>query len=329
MMMFNLFMKYITTLNLILFSITPLLFTDLILIWFFMEISNYMYMCLLNIWMKNKKMIFFYFILQVLASFMIIYNIIMNNFFMINSVFSSLLLLLALMMKLSVPPFHLWLPLLSKYLTWPLIFILITMLKVTPFYMISLMNMPLMLLYMILILCASIPPFLMLNINNLKILLTYSSINQTGWMLMLIWLKNLLWMTYFFYYSMILLSLTYSIHNFKIYMNFNNFNNMNFKMILLILMFNLASMPPFSFFLLKWYSIFYLLYNSNFFMILILLMFSSLIMLYIYTKMMINSLFLFMLTTKIKSIKYYPLKNMPLSMLLYLSIFASSALFLI
>nr|YP_010341301.1 NADH dehydrogenase subunit 2 [Stenamma impar]UNZ99553.1 NADH dehydrogenase subunit 2 [Stenamma impar] len=291
MIIYNLFFKYFIGINMILISFSPLFFSDLIMIWFFMEISNFLFISLLNMSMTRKKFIFLYFFIQIMSSFIIIYVIIMSNFFMMNN-FLNFLILTALFMKLGLPPFHLWMPLMSQTLSWIILFFLLTILKLSPFYMLSLIKLNFFFIYLTLILTCSIPPYMMINNNNFKSLMAYSSINQSGWMIMLIYTKNIIWLKYFLFYMMISLMLFAMISSFKISMNSSLSTPFNLNMMPIIFMLNLAGMPPFSFFLMKWYSLYLILNNSNFLMILILMMISSLIMLYIYINMMIKSMFL-------------------------------------
>nr|YP_010341275.1 NADH dehydrogenase subunit 2 [Stenamma diecki]UNZ99527.1 NADH dehydrogenase subunit 2 [Stenamma diecki] len=303
MIIYNLFFKYFIGINLFLFSFFSLFFSDLIMIWFFMEISNFLFICLLNMSLIYKKFIFLYFFIQIMSSSIIIYIIIMNNLFMMNN-YLNFLILMSLFMKLSVPPFHLWLPILSSALPWPLLFLLLTIQKLSPFYMLSLIKLNYFFIYLTLILTCIIPPYMMINNNNLKSLMAYSSINQSGWMIMLIYLKNIIWLKYFMFYLMISLMLFTMIFSFKMSMNSSFSSSTNLNITSIIFMFNLAGMPPFSFFYMKWFSLYLILTNSNMLMILILMMISSLLMLYIYINMMIKSMFLNKISFKL--LPFYP-----------------------
>nr|YP_010266080.1 NADH dehydrogenase subunit 2 [Messor structor]UHY95041.1 NADH dehydrogenase subunit 2 [Messor structor] len=297
---YNMFFKYFIMLNLLLFSFLSLFISDLMILWFFLEINNFLFISFTQIQMKNKKMIFLYFIIQIIASFMMIFSIIMNNFFFFNN-YLSLLFLISLLFKLGIPPFHSWLPMITPFLSWDILFIMLTIQKLTPFYMISLMKMNIFMFYMVLIMCCIIPPYMSLNKNNFKLIMAYSSINQSGWMILLIYLKIFLWFNYFIFYSLISFSLFWFINYFKMNMNFKYtflMNNFKLNMIPLMLLLNMSGMPPFSFFIMKWYSIYFSLYNSNFFLILIMMMLSSLFMLYIYINMTLYSMFIYKYTSK-------------------------------
>nr|ADP01822.1 NADH dehydrogenase subunit 2 [Solenopsis invicta] len=327
--MFTLFSKCFILTNLLISSILPLFSTDLLMIWFFMEINNFLFIFILNFSIKNKKMIFFYFFIQTIISFLIIYSLILNNLFMYSNI-SNFFMISAMMMKLGIPPFHLWLPLISKFMTWHSLLLLLTMMKIIPFYMISLIKLNLIMIYFIIFLCSILPPYLMLNLINFKVLLSYSSINQSGWMMFLIYFKIFIWFKYFMFYTLISLSLFNMIFYFKMFFHNNllsyNYYQTYLNFLPLIFMFNMAGLPPFSFFLMKWYSIFLFSYSSNYLIILIMLMLSSLIMLYIYTNMMISSIFFFQFKSKLNNFKFFI--NNPKTTLIYMVLFMSSVLFL-
>lgn len=280
-----------------LFSFLPLFLNDLILIWFFVEISNLLFICIINIYIINKKSIFFYFFIQIIASFLIIFSFIINNIFIFNN-FIKLMIILSLCLKLSLPPFHLWLPIISLYTPWNILFLILTIQKLAPFYLWSIIKINILLIYIIIIFCSIIPPFKILNLTNYKILLSYSSINQSSWIIILIYFKNIIWFKYFIYYSIIILNIFILYNLYKIFINFN-YKNYYLNIFFLIYILNLAGMPPFTFFFIKWYRIFIFIFNSNFFFILILIIFRSFIILFIYINIIINSLFIFSYKSKL------------------------------
>nr|YP_010015002.1 NADH dehydrogenase subunit 2 [Crematogaster teranishii]QOI14037.1 NADH dehydrogenase subunit 2 [Crematogaster teranishii] len=309
MMLYNLFMKYFIYSLLIFLTISSLFFYDILIIWLLLEITNFLFICLLIISTKDKKMIFFYFIIQIIPSFLMIYSIIMNNIFFTNNYF-YFIMLMSLMIKLSLPPFHLWLPIISKYLNWNNLFLMLTLQKISPFYMLSLFKLNSFISSMILILCAIIPPYMMFNLNNFKILMAYSSINQSGWMMLLIYLKNIVWFKYFLFYSFINMSLFILFHMLKNNFTFiNNMSNFKINLFSIIFILNLAGMPPFSFFYMKWYMTFLIIFNSHHIFILMMLMISSLFMLYIYTNMIMITFYIFKLQSKLYMKSFMPLTN--------------------
>lgn len=294
-----------------------------------MEINNFLFISFIHIQIKNKKIIFTYFIIQIIASFIIIFTIIINNFFFLND-YISLLFLIALLFKLGIPPFHIWLPIITPFLSWNNLFILLTIQKLIPFYILSLIKINIIILYLVLIICCIIPPYISFNKNNFKLIIAYSSINQSSWIILLIYLKIFLWFNYFIFYTLISFSLFWFINYFKIIINFKYlplFNNIKLNIIPFILLLNISGIPPFSFFIIKWYRIYFSLYNSNFFFILIILILSSLFILYIYINITLYRIFIYKYSSKfIFNISYIPNYY---SLFLFISLFISQFLLII
>lgn len=275
-------------------SFISLFLNDLFLLWFILEVINFLFIILINFSLHNKKIIFFYFIVQLISSLFLIFSITLS-FLPHLYALSSNIIFLSLLLKLGVPPFHLWIPTLSIHLSWLVFFILLTIQKLTPFYIINLISRPhIILMILILIITSIIPPFIMIKTTNFKILLTYSSINQSGWLMLMTFIKSILWLIYFIFYRLILRIIIFMIYKFKISLIFNykrKFISENFIHIIYIL--NLAGLPPFSLFFIKWYRIFFIIWQSKIFFILIVIIFRSLIILYIYTNIILNSLFIY------------------------------------
>ena len=140
------------------------------IIWFFLEITNFLFSFLLNLFINNKKIIFIYFLIQIISSFFIIFSITINNIIIFNN-YIYYILFSSLLIKLSIPSFHFWFPLISKFLPFSILLILSTIQKIIPFYIISLIKLNnFFFIYLILILCSIIPPFISLNITNFKII---------------------------------------------------------------------------------------------------------------------------------------------------------------
>nr|YP_010304726.1 NADH dehydrogenase subunit 2 [Lepisiota frauenfeldi]ULM64009.1 NADH dehydrogenase subunit 2 [Lepisiota frauenfeldi]WEY05517.1 NADH dehydrogenase subunit 2 [Lepisiota frauenfeldi]WEY05530.1 NADH dehydrogenase subunit 2 [Lepisiota frauenfeldi]WEY05543.1 NADH dehydrogenase subunit 2 [Lepisiota frauenfeldi]WEY05582.1 NADH dehydrogenase subunit 2 [Lepisiota frauenfeldi] len=286
--------------NLINFALIPLFFQDLLLIWFLLEINNFLFICYLSMKLYNKKIIFFYYIVQTMASLLLIFSLIYNNIFLLNMNFFSIYFYIAFMIKLGIPPFHIWLPILSSYLDWNMIFILLTIQKITPFYMISIIKINNIIFYYLILSSSFMSMFKMINLLNMKMILIFSSINQTSWMLFLILMKSSLWLIYMIIYSLILFTLTYTLSLYKFSYNyfFNIYSSFNFNLIYLMMIMNLASIPPLTFFLFKWISIFIFILNSNLHFIFILMIFNSFILIYIYINFMTSILFFYSIKNK-------------------------------
>lgn len=227
----------------------------------------------------------------------------------------------SLLIKLGLPPFHLWIPLISSHIPWNTLFLNLTIQKIIPFYLFSNIFIENYLIFFILVSCSLIPPLIIINLTNLKKLLAYSSINQSRWLMILIYLKNSLWLSYFFIYTLIYLVIFSFLSFYKFNFNFIN-NNKNFKIITLIIILNIASLPPFSFFLFKWFSIF--LISSNFlnlFLIRILIIFRSFIIFFLYTNIIYLNIFIFILKSKILTLNYSYVNSLKIFFLLSIIIF--------
>lgn len=116
----------------------------------------------------------------------------------------------------------------------------------------------------------------------------------------MIYIKNIIWFKYFIFYSIISFRLFITIYLSKISISFNYFkSNFKFNLLFIILIFNISGLPPFSFFYIKWFSIFIFLKSSNILIIFILIILRSLIILYIYINIIINSFFINKLKSKL------------------------------
>lgn len=212
------------------------------------------------------------------------------------------LIYLSLIVKLGIPPFHFWIPLLSLYLFWDILFFLLTIQKIIPFYMFSLINIKNFQILLILFICSVIPPLIILNLLNLKKLLTYSSINQSGWLILLIYFKNILWLTYLILYTFIIIIIFFILSFYKIFYNFLNINNFNLNLFTIIIILNIARIPPFSFFILKWFRIFIIINNSfNLFIIIILMIFRSFFIFFLYINILYLNIFINISKSKLYS----------------------------
>nr|DAC76818.1 TPA_asm: NADH dehydrogenase subunit 2 [Pseudomyrmex pallidus] len=286
----NLFSTVIVVPMLIITSLCTPMMSNMITVWFIMEINNFMFISYIITKVKQKKMIFLYFIIQVMASFLLLFIIVVNPVNLM--VATQIIATSALFMKLGVPPFHLWMPIVSKFMPWMSIFLMLTIQKLPPMIILYLINIKEMFFTLLIIMTLIIPPLAMFNLKSIKMLITYSSINQTSWIALLIYLKHQFWLTYYFFYSSVLLTISSIMFYTEISTKFFQHSLKKLNLMFTVMMMNLASMPPFSFFMFKWFSTFMLILNSNIKLLMIMLLFNSLIMTFIYIKMMMWSLFL-------------------------------------
>lgn len=110
----------LSTIKLSLSCFSPILsltFNNMFIIWFLIEINNFIFLCLIRLYLKNKKIIFFYFFTQATASMLI--GLLCNSITLFyNSAFfssPSFIIFLNLILKLGIPSLHFWLPVFSVW----------------------------------------------------------------------------------------------------------------------------------------------------------------------------------------------------------------------
>nr|QOV03292.1 NADH dehydrogenase subunit 2 [Hydrotaea armipes] len=231
-----------------------------------------------------------YFLTQALASSVFLFAVILFllnltkvnlNYFMEMIIFSSLLL------KSGSAPFHFWFPNVMEGLSWSNSLILMTWQKIAPLMLISYIILKPLIIISI-ILSSMIGALGGLNQTSLRKLMAYSSINHLGWMLAAMYNSNLLWITYFMFYSILTFSMIFMFNMFKIsYINqlFSLFfyeKTMKFSLFFNLL--SLGGLPPFLGFLPKLFVIQSLTMNNQLFLLMFMLM-MTLITLYFYMRL--------------------------------------------
>nr|YP_010417700.1 NADH dehydrogenase subunit 2 [Junonia westermanni]USF17859.1 NADH dehydrogenase subunit 2 [Junonia westermanni] len=243
-----------------------------------------------------------YFLTQSIASINFLFSILLNLFLMKNFFMNDILSILinsSLLMKMGSIPFHFWFPNIMEGLSWFNCFILMTWQKISPMILLSYyMNLKFLFLIMIFnVLIGTISSF---NQTSLRKLMAFSSINNLGWMLSALSISENLWMLYFLLYSLfifIMCFLFYIINVFYINQLFNLNLNFSIKFSILINFLSLGGLPPFLGFFPKWMIINYLLYN-NLFIISFIFTMSSLIMLFIYIRIIYSSFMFYSIKLK-------------------------------
>nr|YP_010988700.1 NADH dehydrogenase subunit 2 [Anaspides jarmani]WOR81018.1 NADH dehydrogenase subunit 2 [Anaspides jarmani] len=261
-----------------------------------------------------------YFLIQALASSILILSATM---IFISPFYSSILISCALFLKAGAAPFHFWFPTVMQGLSWPQAALLMTSQKIAPLALLSctlttnsiFTNK----IFLIIIgLSALFGAIGGLNQTLLRKLLAYSAINHMSWMLTAMILSDSLWILYFFFYTVISLSIVSLFHFIQAFhvsslifkMNFSSLN----KMILLFSFLSLGGLPPFTGFIPKWILIQEMI-NQNMIILLVILLFSTLFTLYYYINVVINS-FLFSSSKTFYATK--PLKP-PASFLIFMN----------
>nr|YP_010759753.1 NADH dehydrogenase subunit 2 [Ornithoptera alexandrae]WEY05465.1 NADH dehydrogenase subunit 2 [Ornithoptera alexandrae]WEY05491.1 NADH dehydrogenase subunit 2 [Ornithoptera alexandrae]WEY05504.1 NADH dehydrogenase subunit 2 [Ornithoptera alexandrae] len=257
-----------------------------------------------------------YFLVQSIASinflFSIILKMILLKNFEMNMIF-SIMINSSMMMKMGSVPFHFWFPNIIEGLSWLNCFILMSWQKISPMILMSyyINNNFIMFIASMNTIIGTLGG---LNQTSLRKIMTFSSINNLGWMLLSLMISNMLWFFYFFFYSFLIgiVCLMFNMFNVS-FMNQLFIFNMNYsiKFSLFLNFLSLSGLPPFLGFFPKWIIINFLI-NNNFLLICLIFIFMSLIMMFIYIRIIYSSIMFNYL--KMKWFKFF-LKNKQLSMI--------------
>nr|AND46663.1 NADH dehydrogenase subunit 2 [Anopheles cruzii] len=263
--------------------------------WMGLEINLLSFIPLMN---DNKKNLLTsesslkYFLIQAFASSILLFAIIMlmffynNNFYLINKI-NEILILSTLLLKSGAAPFHFWFPEVMEGLSWINGLILMTWQKLAPMMLIS-YNYMYNFFMMSIILSMLIGSLMGLNQTSLRKLMAFSSINHLGWMLLAMMNNELIWLSYFFFYSFLSFSIIILFNNFKLFY-FNQIFNISMmnpiiKLLIFLNFLSLGGLPPFLGFLPKWLVIQNLI-NMNQLFILTISVCLTLITLYFYLRL--------------------------------------------
>lgn len=194
------------------------------------------------------------------------------------------------MIKIGSAPFHFWFPNIIEGLSWFNCFILLTWQKISPIILLSYyFNKNF--LIIIILLNSIIGAIGGLNQTSLRKLLAFSSINNLGWIICAILIRENLWLIYLIIYSfftIILCFLFYTLNLFFINQLFIINLNPIIKLSLLINLLSLGGLPPFIGFFPKWIVINFLISNKIFIVTFIFIII-RLIILFFYIRIIYSS----------------------------------------
>nr|UYB77976.1 NADH dehydrogenase subunit 2 [Argas sp. San Antonio ARK-2022a] len=274
-------------------------------LWICLEINMMVFIPMMNSKnMLSSNSMIYYYISQSLASTIFIFSIMMNLIYPMMTFLNSLLLTSSILIKLGAAPFHIWFPEVMEGLKFEVILILVSIQKIIPLYILSLMNNFTMILSAIL--SAIIGSLGGWNQNSIRKILAFSSITHIAWLISLIISSSNWWYMYFLIYTLIMISLMFFfISNKTSFINQINSSTMSFFQILFILtVLSLGGLPPFIGFFLKLLSIKLILYSSP--LLLLFLIPSSLLNLFFYLRLMypllmkmLSKNFIFLMSKKI------------------------------
>lgn len=287
--------KQYIILLIIFINLLALSLNDFIIIWFFIELSNFLFLSLINFSYIDKKINFIYFLFQFLAtSILILFYLILMPFFSHSlPYFYLIIILISLLIKLRIPPFHIWLIIIIKNLNWTILFLILTIQKLIPFYLFYLINFNWNLIILLILITSLYPPLILLNqTNNFIKIITFSSFNQSSWLLIINKLNLTIWFIYFYIYTIITLILILIIQKINKSFSFKIKYINNSNLFFLINILNIAGLPPFSFFILKWFRITIFIKLSIFHFIFIILIIRSFLITYIYLNILINNIYI-------------------------------------
>lgn len=193
-----------------------------------------------------------YFLIQRIASILIIITF---NWNIYDSKIITILLLATLVIKIGVPPLHQWLAPVAEGLSWSIFYILITVQKVIPFYIIiSLISSHEVknIIVLLTIISALVGAVGGLSQTSVRKIITYSSISHISWIITALLLSRLNWLIYFLFYWVILAPIVIIFQKAQLSSLNDLIINKKISGLLIALNFlSLGGLPPFSGFIPK------------------------------------------------------------------------------
>uniref|UniRef100_A0AB39A5B9 NADH-ubiquinone oxidoreductase chain 2 n=1 Tax=Chudania sinica TaxID=3237924 RepID=A0AB39A5B9_9HEMI len=247
------------------------------MVWVGLEISMISFIPLMTLkgFMGSESSIK-YFIVQSVSSSILMFGILTKLMFSYNF---EMLIYISLMIKVGLAPFHNWVLCVIEGLNYFLTILLLTLMKVVPIFLMSMLNSNFNFVVLMSIMTGSI---LGLNQVSIRKILGYSSIFNLGFIFSVINM-NSLWINYLIIYSMMLSIVIYLFFNLNLsYLNQMIMNEFNLKTKLSIwmCMLSLGGMPPMLGFINKIMIFEYLMNYSNYLLILIMIISSLMVMFY-------------------------------------------------
>nr|YP_010535688.1 NADH dehydrogenase subunit 2 [Alectorobius rudis]UYB78613.1 NADH dehydrogenase subunit 2 [Alectorobius rudis] len=252
-------------------------------LWICLEINMMSFIPLMNsktLISSNSMML--YFLIQASASSIFMMSISMTSFSWNPQIYFTMLTMILMLVKMAAIPFHFWFPQVSEGLTYSSFFILSSLQKIIPLYIMSILKEKMLIPFIIMTsMGGSILGF---NQFSIRKILAFSSITHLAWMMTLIYINSNIWILYMMVYSTILFLM----------INFfdkNNLNSMNSsklllkeeKIFMIIMLMSLGGLPPMIGFIMKWISLNIIITHMK--LLTIPLIISSIINLYFYTRL--------------------------------------------
>lgn len=288
---------------------------SILFIWICLELNLILFISLnnkLNNFIVNS--IFKYYVIQRISRSIILMSLIIlkNNF---NKSFIDTFTVLAIWIKLGFFPFNRWFFQISENISWILWLLLNTIQKLTPIWLVTLINIEAKYMYILIINNSLFRAIEIFNQNSLRWIINCSSLNHFSWMLLRIFSFKNLWEFYFITYTALIYNLINFIkkNNWNSIINFINNKNLKINLIFRVILFNFIGIPPFLNFLFK----IIIILNSHSVTILIFISIINLIIIIIYIKYIVSLTSNF-LKNKIKKINFLYFNNLVNSIYLFI-----------
>nr|YP_010976946.1 NADH dehydrogenase subunit 2 [Thaumaglossa rufocapillata]WNZ33689.1 NADH dehydrogenase subunit 2 [Thaumaglossa rufocapillata] len=199
----------------------------------------------------------------------------------------------AIFTKMGAAPFHFWFPEVIEGLNWTSSLILLTWQKIAPMTIMMETNKSFTFLSLIMMTSIMISGIMGINQTSMKKILAYSSINHTGWMLGTMMSNKTTWLIYLIIYSamtanLILIFKKINVINIAQMTKQMNKNKM-MKMTMCINFLSMGGIPPFIGFFPKWVVINSMI-NTEMLMLTFMMITATLMTIFFYLRIMINSL---------------------------------------
>nr|YP_009739780.1 NADH dehydrogenase subunit 2 [Bactrurus brachycaudus]QIC54392.1 NADH dehydrogenase subunit 2 [Bactrurus brachycaudus] len=235
-----------------------------------------------------------YFLIQMVASIMILASA--SIMILGASKMISFFMFAALMLKMGAAPCHQWLPSMVDGLSWPLVFILLTLQKAGPLSLAPSLNNWFetdMAILIFIISSALIGAWGGLIQSSLRKILAFSSIAHLSWILTAMLMMGSMWLTYFCLYSLLLMSVVAPLMSFQLTKLSQLLAKSSFdpkKLIVFLTLLSLGGLPPFTGFIPK-LLILQILMNKSFFFLFSVLLTSAFFTLFFYLRVVVSSMF--------------------------------------